>query len=179
MRILVSLMTLWVFVFSTGCQTNPVEAEAREEVASSPIPVPLSQSQGDTEQMTPSLSTSTSSGLESLIEKAKEDLAQRLSISVTQISLVQAAGVVWPDSSMGCPQPGMVYLQVPEDGALIILQADGKVYKYHYGGSRGLFLCEMVYKDPDQPPLIDIFNLTPRAPDSPTPDNSIPPGEDK
>ena len=122
--------------------------------------------------MNPSLPTP--SGMEGLIEKAKEDLAQRLSISLDQISLVQATGVVWPNSSMGCPQPGMEYLQVPEDGALIILQAEGNMFEYHSGGRRGLFLCEKKYKNPSPPPQIDITNLTP-----PTPDNSIPPGEDK
>jgi len=134
---------------------------------------------GDDTQMNPSLPTPSVSGLEGLIEKAKENLAQRLSISITQISLVEAKAVVWPDSSLGCPQPGMAYLQVPEDGALIVLQAEGNVYEYHNGGKRGLFLCEMVYKESSPPPQIDLFNLTPPKSDTPsTPDNSIPPGED-
>jgi hypothetical protein len=92
-----------------------------------------------------------SSGLESLIKRAKDDLARRLSISAAQIGLVEARAVVWPDSSLGCPQPGMRYKQVPEDGALIILQAQGKVYEYHAGGSRGLFLCEKIRKNPVPP----------------------------
>jgi hypothetical protein len=120
------------------------------------------------------------SGMESLIEMAKNHLALRLSISVDEISLVEAKPVVWPDSSMGCPQPGMAYLQIPEDGALIVLQFDGTSYEYHNGGSRGLFLCEKTYKDLTPPPKLDIFNLTPSKSDPPptTPDNSIPPGED-
>ncbi|HKZ71122.1 MAG TPA: hypothetical protein VJ020_13640 [Anaerolineales bacterium] len=119
-------------------------------------------------------------GLESLIVEAKQDLAQRLSISVTRISLVKAEVVVWPDSSLGCPQPGMLYKQVPEDGALVILLVEGNVYEYHIGGSRGLFLCEKVYKDPNPPPQLDLYNLTPqRTTPPPAPDNSIPPGADK
>ncbi len=136
--------------------------------------IPVQSIQGDNTQMNPSLPTPSTSGLESLIEKAKEDLAQRLSISLDQISLVEATGVVWPDSSMGCPQPGMEYLQVPEDGSLIILKAQENIYEYHKGGRRGLFLCEKKYKNPSPPPQIDIMNLTP-----PAPDNSVPPGEDK
>lgn len=176
MRILVSLTALWIFVFSTGCQVNPVDAETPLENISSPVAAP---NQGDNTQMTPSVPTPADTGLQSLIEKAKEDLAQRLSISMTEINLVEAKPVVWPDSSMGCPQPGMAYLQVPEDGALIVLQAEGNVYEYHNGGNRGLFLCEKIYKDPNPPPQIDIFNLTPPKPNTPsTPDNSIPPGAD-
>jgi hypothetical protein len=73
----------------------------------------------------------------------------------------------------------MAYLQIPEDGALIILQARETSYEYHNGGNRGLFLCEKSYKDPSPPPQIDLFNLTPSKSDPPptTPDNSIPPGE--
>ncbi len=113
-------------------------------------------------------------GLEGMIEKAKQDLAARLSVPLAQISLVEAAAVVWPDASVGCPQPGMLYIQVPQDGTRIILQVAGSRYAYHVGGSRGLFLCEMVYKDPNPPPRLDIPGLTPAVPD-----NSIPPGADK
>ncbi len=135
-------------------------------------------------QMTPTVSHPVDSGLQNLIDLAKDDLAQRLSISVTQISLLEAEEVVWPDASLGCPQPGMKYKQVPEDGALIILQVDGINYNYHYGGSRGLFLCEQVLKDPNMPTPIDITKLTPGTldknnPAPAAPDNGIPPGEDQ
>jgi hypothetical protein len=102
---------------------------------------------------------------------------------LTQISLIEAKAVTWSDASLGCPQPGMRYKQVPEDGALIVLQANGIIYEYHSGGNRGLFLCQKASKEP-APPQIDLLDLlTPSPgssdPDAPTPDNSIPPGEDK
>ncbi len=182
----ISLIVLLAFAL-TGCvpsQTNAVESldlplsSSTKEMLSTLIPA--QSIQGDTTQMNPSLPTPSASGLEGLIEKAKEDLAHRLSISLDQISLVEATGVVWPDSSMGCPQPGMLYKQVPEDGTLIILRVEGITYEYHNGGNRGLFLCEKKNKNPNPPPQIDLFNLTPPKSDtSSTPDNSIPPGEDK
>jgi hypothetical protein len=81
-------------------------------------------------------------GLEALIHLAQEDLAQRLSIPIEQIEVLEARSVVWPDSSLGCPQPGMRYKQVPQDGSLIKLAVDGGVYEYHSGGGREPFLCE-------------------------------------
>jgi hypothetical protein len=106
------------------------------------------------------------SGLERLIDQAREDLARRSSTAVTEIRVVEAAGVVWPDSSIGCPQPGMAYLQVPEDGARIVLEAEGTRFEYHYGGRHGLFLCDRAErpagKDPDRPPMIDILDLPAR-----------------
>ena len=182
----ISLLVLLVFIL-TGCV--PSQANATESSVlplSSPTSEPLSTLipaqpiEGDITQMNPSLPTPSASVLENLIEKAKKHLAQRLSISITQISLVEAKAIVWPDSSLGCPQPGMAYLQVPQDGALIIVRAEGNIYEYHNGGHRSLFLCEKLFKAPSPPPQLDIFNLTPpRNTISSTPDNSIPPDEDK
>ena len=157
---------------------------SQPEAVASPI-VPSNQAtQKDGNSMLPTTPSPVDAGLQSLIEQAKQDLAQRLSIPITQISLVEAKNVVWPDASLGCPQPGMAYIQVPKDGSLIVLQANGINYEYHYGGNRGLFLCEKPTKDPEAPTQLDIQNLTPPALDknSPTPsapDNGIPPGEGK
>ncbi len=120
--------------------------------------------------------------LQPIIDEAIADLAQRLSIDEEDILVMRAESVTWPDASLGCPQPGMKYKQVPEDGALIVLQVMGWEYEYHLGGNRGLFLCEKINKDPANPPMIDITNLTPGSPQNstpPAPDNSIPPDEDK
>ena len=171
MRIAVSLVTIWTFIFSVGCQAN----QSNPESIASPVSPPAL---GDITQMPSSIPfPDDDAGLRNLIEKAKVDLAGRLSISVDEINLIEATSVVWPDASLGCPQPGMAYIQVPEDGLLIKLQVGDQIYPYHSGGFREPFLCETIFKDPNSPPKIDFFNLTPRGP-APTPDNSIPPGED-
>ena len=77
-----------------------------------------------------------------MVSLAKQDLAQRLSIGVEQIEVLEARFAVWPDTSLGCPQPGMAYLQVQRDGSLIRLSVEGRVYEYHSGAGRPLFLCE-------------------------------------
>jgi hypothetical protein len=92
-----------------------------------------------------------------LVAQAKEDLAARLGIQTSEIELLKYEEVVWPDSSLGCPQPGMEYLQVPMDGALIRLSTGGQVYDYHSGGSRGVFLCEKLPTGSKSPPKIDII----------------------
>jgi hypothetical protein len=104
-------------------------------------------------------------GMEGLIEMAKEDLAERLSMAAGEIEVLEAKGVVWPDASLGCPQPGMRYKQVPMDGALIRLLVEGKVYEYHSGGGRAPFLCEQPLKlQKDPVPQIDLLKLTPGSP---------------
>lgn len=89
------------------------------------------------------------------VRSAIEDLAGRESIASADIEVVSVEEVVWPDSSLGCPQPGMRYLQVLQDGMRIILRANGREFDYHSGGNRAPFLC--IQKAGKRPsPLLDI-----------------------
>jgi hypothetical protein len=74
-------------------------------------------------------------------EYAVNDLAQRLNIDPAAISVVRVEEVDWPDSSLGCPRPGMNYLQVLTNGTFIQLSAGGRLYNYHSGRGRRPFLC--------------------------------------
>jgi hypothetical protein len=90
-----------------------------------------------------------------------EDLAGRLKVPMEEIELVSVEEVVWPDTSLGCPQPGMVYLQVLQEGSWIQLIYDGQVYSYHSGGMRDLFLCEQTNEGNYTSPKIDLSKKTP------------------
>ncbi|HKY52784.1 MAG TPA: hypothetical protein VJM08_00700 [Anaerolineales bacterium] len=129
------------FFLVAGCQPGLTDPEAPPEVPPSAV-AESSPSQGAITQMPPSPSTPMASGLESLIKKAKEDLAQRLSISVTQINLVEAMEAEWSDSSLDCPQPGMDYLQVITPGYRILLKASGQTYEYHSNRDAYVIYCE-------------------------------------
>jgi hypothetical protein len=75
-------------------------------------------------------------------EFAAQDLAQRLSIPVEEVTVMEVRDVTWPDASIGCPQPGMMYAQVLTEGTLIVLQRGGQTYEYHSGAGGEPFLCE-------------------------------------
>jgi hypothetical protein len=92
--------------------------------------------------MTQPVPTVSDPGLQGLIEKAKEDLAQRLSIPVTQINLVEATEVEWSDASLDCPQPGVDYIQVLTPGYRIALEAGGQAYEYHSNRDAYIVYCE-------------------------------------
>lgn len=100
---------------------------------------------------TPSVTTTSSAlgggtvdpGLLPLVDQARTDLAGRLGVGAESIALISAELVEWPDASLGCPQPGMVYQQIPSDGSVIVLSSGGTQYRYHTGGSEYVpFLCE-------------------------------------
>jgi hypothetical protein len=109
-----------------------------------PFADPLSAppTQGDITPMIPS-----TFNLEKLITKATEDLAQRLAISSSQISLINATEVMWPNASLGCPQDGMVYADVLTPGYLLILGYNGNTFEYHTGRDSAISTC----KDPSPP----------------------------
>jgi hypothetical protein len=77
-----------------------------------------------------------------VVELAKEDLARRLEVSVSEISVISVEAVDWPDTSLGCPEPGMAYAQVITPGYLIVLEAKGQTYEYHTDRSDQVVFCQ-------------------------------------
>lgn len=73
---------------------------------------------------------------------AQQDLATRLGVGVEQVEVIDVVETTWPDTSLGCPQPGIVYAQAEQAGLVIRLRADGKMYFYHSGEAQQPFLCE-------------------------------------
>jgi hypothetical protein len=69
------------------------------------------------------------------------DLAKRLDITADQIEAVRVESVEWPDTSLGCPQPGQAYAQVITPGQIVVLSANGQEYEYHTGGDQ-IVACE-------------------------------------
>ena len=80
--------------------------------------------------------------LAAMVDEARADLARRLSIRPETIDVLEATSVVWRDSSAGCPEKGMVYLQVLTPGARIRLEVGGRQYSYHSREGHTPFLCE-------------------------------------
>jgi hypothetical protein len=80
--------------------------------------------------------------LDRMAALAQGELAERLGIETTRIQLLDVQEVTWSDASLGCPDPEMRYAQVPQDGLLIRLGAQGRVYEYHSGAGRDPFLCQ-------------------------------------
>ena len=80
-------------------------------------------------------------GLQRLVDMATEDLGKRLGVDASDIGVVSAEFVTWPDASLGCPQPGFQYMQVLTNGSRIELRVRKDTYHYHSGGNRRPFPC--------------------------------------
>lgn len=78
---------------------------------------------------------------ENLVSLAKKDLGQKLGVNKEEIRLTKVEAVDWPDTSLGCPKPGMFYAQVITPGYKITLEGGGKSYIYHSDYKR-VVLCQ-------------------------------------
>jgi hypothetical protein len=77
-----------------------------------------------------------------LLTKILTDLQEREGVDREGIVIERAEAVVWPDGSIGCPQPGLMYPQVLTPGYFVVLRVGDDLYNYHAGESGGFKLCE-------------------------------------
>src|SRR5690606_36056590 len=74
-------------------------------------------------------------------------LARPLGGAADQVVAVADEEVTWSDSSLGCPQSGMMYAQVLTPGFRTVLEVDGVRYRYHAAAEGPPFRCA----DPREP----------------------------
>lgn len=75
------------------------------------------------------------------VEAALNDAATHLGVARDQLRVVQAEPKEWPDSSLGCPQPGQMYSQIVTPGYLIVISAGAKQLEYHTDARSRVILC--------------------------------------
>ncbi len=65
------------------------------------------------------------------VEAARQNLARSLGVPAQSLTLVRVEAVEWPNSALGCPAPGRVYLQVITPGFRIVFNHSGTHYELH------------------------------------------------
>ena len=76
---------------------------------------------------------------------AVETVVRETSLDRNELRIVHVAAMDWPDSSLGCPKPGVAYLQVITPGSIVLLQGPDKVYRVHVGKGRAV-VCAAPYQ---------------------------------
>jgi hypothetical protein len=125
--------------------TPPIATRTRgvePAVPSSTSPSFQAAPSGATPARTPAAQEMTPPEAQAVVRLAEEDLAGRLGLEPDQIELVSVQAVEWSDTSLGCPQPGMMYAQVITPGYRVTLEAEGQTYDYHTNQSDHVVLCQ-------------------------------------
>jgi hypothetical protein len=117
--------------------TSPVATNLPREIVEPVSPVP----RGVEPEVAPA-DMQAIPGSETALQAAKADLAKLTGVPEDQISLVSVEAKEWSDSSLGCPQEGMMYAQVITPGYLMVLDANGQQYEYHTDQAANVVLCQ-------------------------------------
>ena len=138
------LMILMVtLVVASGCQgyespNTPLASPGADEVR----PPSVTPVMATPTALIPA-TVETPAGPETSLALATEDLAGRLGVAVEKIAVLGVEAVEWPDTSLGCPQPGKMYTQAITSGYRIILKVGGEQYEYHSDEEgKQLVLCQ-------------------------------------
>jgi hypothetical protein len=75
---------------------------------------------------------------EQAIKLAMLALSQSLQLNEKDMVIEKITPVQWADTSLGCPQPGMMYAQMITEGFKIIIKVEDKVYPVHTGAGRAV-----------------------------------------
>jgi ABC-type transport system substrate-binding protein len=65
------------------------------------------------------------------LRQALAQVAADLGVAPDQLTIVAVEARDWPDSSLGCPQPGRAYSQIITPGYRLVVRANGQEYEYH------------------------------------------------
>lgn len=133
----------------TAQTSTPSPESPVRESPLSPPPTPVPQ-EGTSPLPDPSTSPiePPSEPSDDVVQAAKEHLAEEPGVAPGEIDVTAIEPVVWPDASLGCPEPGKSYAQVVTPGYRFVLEAGGKEYELHADEDGGtVVMCERALEE--------------------------------
>lgn len=76
-----------------------------------------------------------------VVNLVRLDLAKKLGVELSQVKIKSYIETEWKDTSLGCPEPGMSYLQVITPGYKVVLESKQKEYQYNTDTSQTFTEC--------------------------------------
>lgn len=76
-----------------------------------------------------------------ILEPIVQAVAADAAVAIDQVTIVRAEAVTWRDGSLGCPEPGVMYIQVLIDGYWVVLQVGDQTYDFRVDNQGDFRLC--------------------------------------
>ncbi len=140
------LLAALLLVLLAACAPVALAPSATDSPTSAPSATPVPSATPMPEQpslrpgKTPQLETVEPSPTPGVIEMPgrlmdilQADLVERFGSLPENLTVVSAEAVVWNDGSLGCPKPGVFYIQSMVDGYHVVLRSGETTYDYHIG----------------------------------------------
>lgn len=134
---------LWLTLILTagGCGQNP-GSPTTTAVATAPQPAVANPPQPAVAPLvSPVPGVNVGPDEQQAVAAALQDAATHLGVAASEISVQQVEAREWGDSSLGCPQPGILYSQIVTPGFLIVINSRGKQLEYHSDTRARVVLC--------------------------------------
>lgn len=79
-----------------------------------------------------------------LLDHVNESVAELVAdgLSAEDLTVLSAAAVTWPDGSLGCPEPGMIYTQQLVEGYRILVATPNGEVAFHGANGDTPFRCD-------------------------------------
>jgi hypothetical protein len=82
------------------------------------------------------------------------DAAKRFNVPESSVVVARAEQVTWPDGSLGCPEPGMMYTQALVPGFRVVAKTSAGELSYHTDSSGTVRNCR-VHEGPEPPQSLE------------------------
>jgi hypothetical protein len=84
-----------------------------------------------------------------LVERIRQDLARRLGLSASLVTVVESKPMTWNSLALGCPSPGLAYGEAQTPGFQVMLDVTGQRYSYHTDAHETMVPCVQGQGVPD------------------------------
>ncbi|MEO8437897.1 MAG: hypothetical protein ABI562_05520 [Chloroflexota bacterium] len=78
----------------------------------------------------------------SVLDPVIAEVSRLSGVPADQVTVLSAEAVTFPDGSLGCPLPGMLYTQVMTDGYKVVAEVAGTTYDFRGTGAGQFRRCE-------------------------------------
>lgn len=79
---------------------------------------------------------------QNVVDEVVRQAAAYANVAATDVAVQQVEEREWSDSSLGCPRPDQMYLQVITPGYLVVVRAGTRVLEYHSDARGRVVLCQ-------------------------------------
>lgn len=107
-----------------------------------PVPTDQGTRPSGPASIPPSAGTEPGAVPQPLVEQVVADAAALAGVDPSTVVVVSTESVTWNNGALGCPKPGVMYIDQIINGYKVVVEAGGKRYDYRAGSSGDPKLCE-------------------------------------
>lgn len=131
---------LIMLLFAAACQSAAPAPTIMPTPTNLPVPEPTPESDPPA-AAPPPLDETELTALGQAQDEAQNIIVEALAVDPDAVTILAVEAVNWNDSSLGCPQPDMMYAQVITPGYRVTVEVAGKQHEVHMNSNGFGVVC--------------------------------------